>query len=99
MIIVGENGETIDFTIEYKPTQEEWYFSLIYGTTIINGRKVCNFPNMLRQWKNIIPFGLACVISDGGEPNFLEDFTTGRATLLLLNAQDVLDVETYVLEA
>ncbi len=52
---------------------------------------------MLRQFRNIIPFGLACVIADGFEPVYQDDFTSGRASLYLLNEADVAEVETLII--
>jgi hypothetical protein len=53
-----------------------------------------NSANMLRQIRNIIPFGLACLMTDLYEPVFIEDFANGRATLYTLNSTDVALVET-----
>ena len=97
MILIGEAGEEIDFSLYYSDNMQGWYYNLTYGTTTINGARLCNSPNLLRQWKNIFAFGLSRGVTDGGEPNFQDDFTSGRVTLSILSATDVAYVETAVL--
>jgi len=92
-VLVTENGEEINFLLEFKPTQEGWFFNLEYSDTTINGVRLCNFPNILRQWKNSLPFGMACTVTDGGEPNFVDDFVTGRVQVHLLTESEVEQIE------
>lgn len=58
-----------------------------------NCRRITNSPNLLRDKKNIYPFGIACSVEDGEEPWFLSDFKNGRATLYFMNKNDVRYVE------
>ena len=94
--VIGENGEQIKFNLYYYATQESWYFDISYLTTTINGLKLTNFPNILRQWKNILPFGLACTVTDGFDPYYIDDFVNGRVSVFLLNSDDVTTVEQQV---
>lgn len=91
-----ENGQPLLFTIRYSYQQKGWYYSFTYGSYTINNRRVINSANMLSQIKNIIPFGLACLMTDLYEPVFIEDFMSGRATLYTLNPTDVALVETSI---
>lgn len=83
--LVGENNEQIDLVLQYKPTQQSWYFTLTYQGRTIGSKRVCESPNLLNQFRNVVPFGLACRVPEGGEPYFVEDFATGRVQLYLLN--------------
>ena len=94
--IVGENNEKILFTIEYKPTQSAWYFSIVYAGFSLYGQKLLNSPNILRQFKNALPFGIMCEVVDGSEPYFVEDFREGRCNIYILNESDVLAVEESI---
>lgn len=91
--LIGENNERIDFVLRYKPSQQAWYFDISYESFSVNGIKVVNSPNLLRQYENIIPFGLGCSVTDGTDPYFIDDFTDGRATLALLNEADIQQIE------
>lgn len=92
--IIGENGEIIPTYLFYCPTQIGWFMNISYGNFVANGLRLVATPNMLFQWKNIIPFGLMCVSNDGYDPFYLDDFTTGRIKIYLLNSTDVPIFET-----
>lgn len=87
--IIGENGEIIPTYLYYLPTQIGWFMDITYGTFTANGLRLCVSPNIISQWKNIIPFGLLCTSNDGQDPYYLDDFTTGRINIYLLNSDDV----------
>ena len=89
-----ENGQPLLFTLRYSYQQQGWYFSFTYGSYTINNRRMVNSANMLRQIINVIPFGLACLMTDLYEPVFIDDFKNGRAVLYTLNSEDVALVET-----
>lgn len=93
--LVAEDNTRIDFKLFYKPTQESWYFDLSYEPEnfSLNGVKLVNSPNILRQYINIIPFGISCIVEDGTDPYFLDDFTSGRAVINLLTETETEQVE------
>jgi hypothetical protein len=45
------------------------------------------------------PESVACVVSDGYEPWFKDDFSTGRVKLYVLNQIDVVEVERIIADA
>ena len=87
--LVLENQETVAFNLRFYETQLSWYFDFTYNDVISNGNKVVLGANILRSFKNIIPFGLAFQANDGVEPFAVDDFTTGRVTVYLLSKADV----------
>lgn len=93
-VLTGENGEIIPFYLYFCPRQIGWFFNISYGDFTVNGLRLCVGPNALFQWKNIIPFGLCCTSTDGQDPFYLDDFTTGRVSLYLLNQADVIAFDT-----
>lgn len=95
--LVGENNERISFTLQYRPTQQSWYFDLSYEGFEVYGVKLLNSPNVLRQWINVLPFGISCAVPDGTDPYFVDDFTSERVVVYLLNAEEVQLVESGVL--
>lgn len=90
-----DNNETATIRLKYAPTQFSWYFDIEYKDVISNGNKLVLGSNILRCFKNIIPFGLALKSIDGIDPYKLDDFNgdNPRVKIYLLNQQDVLEIE------
>ena len=88
-----DNGDTVGFKLSYFESQKGWYCGITYGTFALNNRRIVTGVNMLRGFKNLLPFGFACSTKDGYEPVFIDDFSGGRASFYLLNAGDVESVE------
>lgn len=91
--LTGNVGQRIIMKLRYMPTQMLWLMDIEYGDFKTNGIAVTSSPNMLRNYKDLIPFGLACVTGDGLDPYYIDDFSSGRSAMYLLNAADVIEVE------
>lgn len=98
-VLILEDGTTATLTITYNAATERWVMDLSYNNTTINGLGLCTYPNIIRQWKNVLPFGIAIVTADQTDPFDINDFADGRAKMYLLNAADVKQVETDVFTA
>lgn len=84
------DGTQFTMTIYYSAQQYGWFIiNLTYNDFEINGLRITNSPNFLHQFRNQIPFGLACYTAGSREPTQLEDFNTGAAQLFLLPQSDV----------
>lgn len=59
----------------------------------LKGQMLCDHPNILRNFKNILDFGMACDSGTGTGPTDIEAFASGRCSLFLLDAEDVAAVE------
>lgn len=92
------DGTTVDFTIRYVANQAGWFYTVIreVGNFQVSNRRLVTSPNMLRAFRNVIPFGFALSTSDGQEPIFKDDFVTGRAKLYLLDSADVAAAEAVI---
>lgn len=86
--VVGEDNSIIRLTLYYKPTQQSWFADISREGFMCNGFRVVNSPNLLRQFYRNINFGLMCVVEDGTDPYFVDDFANGRCQLFLLNDDD-----------
>lgn len=90
------DGNTLSITLYYRPLQYGWFFSnLNYSingtqTFVLNELRITNNPNMLYQFKNQIPFGLACFTVGNREPTQQEDFFSGASTLYILSQEEVI---------
>ena len=91
----AENGETVEITLYFLPAAQQWKMDIVSGNFTLNGSRVFRSPNTLMQYKNIISFGLGCIVSDGGEPFLVNDFSSGRCQLALLSSDEVDQVDDF----
>lgn len=91
--LLGDAGQQISFTLRYLPRQSRWLFDITYLDFTLNGVALTVALNALREFKNILNFGLAVSSTDGFEPQFIEDFLSGRIKIYLLNQAEVNSIE------
>lgn len=89
----GPNNEQIKFFLWYAPSQQTWFFSIQYLDITIRGLQFVVGPNILRNYRNLIPFGLAVTSIDGLDPLYISDFTVGRISAFLLSQAEVDEIE------
>ncbi len=89
--IPGADAATL--VLEYSETQQGWFFSLTQGDFQALNLRLCAAPNILRQWKNVLVFGLCCVSNNKQDPMTADAFTSGQSELYFLEAADVTDFE------
>ncbi len=93
------NGSIAVFEFIYLAAVERWAFSVSHPDIQIDGMILCAGPNVLRDFRNVIPFGLGCYTTDGADPFYIEDFASGRVTLYVLDASEVDFFETSIFGA
>lgn len=91
--LVLENNETADFQLYYCGRMRSWYYNISYNDISINGSKVVLTPNSLRNFKKIIPFGIAFATDGYTEPFAIDDFSSGRVKMYVLNSDEVQQIE------
>ena len=90
---------SVNFKLYFCPTQQSWYFDFSYNDQQFNGNKLVLGANILRCYKNIVPFGLAIQTNDGIEPYKIDDFSSGRVQFCILeNAVEVSQIERIVFD-
>ena len=95
MDVLIEGGTVATLTLYYREQQQAWFYDINWnGNFICSGRQVVVHPNMLRQFRNLIPFGLAAFSPSNLEPLSQNAFADGTGTLVLLNATDVTNAES-----
>jgi hypothetical protein len=88
--LVLPDGSQIQISIYFVPMQFGWFItSLIYKDFTLNNLRISNSPNMLHQFRNQIPFGLACFSAQNREPSLSDDFSSGASKLFVLDANEV----------
>ncbi len=95
--LVLEDGTSFSMSMYYRPIQQGWFFNNItYGDFILNGMRIVNSPNMLNQWRNKLPFGIACFTEGNREPTLQQDFSTQKAKLYVLTSTEVDEFAEYL---
>jgi hypothetical protein len=83
------DGTFIVISLYFIPMQQGWFIqNLSYGKFVLSGVRVTNSPNILHQYRNQIPFGLACFSTQDREPSLAQDFVTGASKLYILTKQE-----------
>lgn len=99
--VILENNETFVLSLEFIEQQRLWIYSIEYNDFVLNGSRLVQSKNMLRQFKNLIPFGLLCNSDISLDPFSIDDFTlqednTFRFNLYVLNADEVDNLERVI---
>lgn len=88
--ILLDDGTSFLIEVHYMPLQQGWFIvRLEYKEFILRGLRICNSPNLLHQFKNILPFGLGCISSEKREPMLQFDFSEENSKLLVLTEEEV----------
>ncbi len=90
-ILLAEDSSRIVLELTYKPDNLGWFLDVTYENANfeVHGLRVVTSTNLLNQWRNILPFGILVQCKDAQDPLLLEDFLVKRATLIILSADDV----------
>lgn len=91
--LTGIPGATIAMTLRFMPRVQSWVMGITYNAESINGIGVVTSLNLLRQFKNNLPFGIACLRTDGLDPYTVNDFSFQTANLYLLDSSDIAAIE------
>jgi hypothetical protein len=88
--LILPDGTSLSLSLYFRPMQFGWFITeLVYGAFVLKELRITNNPNMLYQFKNQIPFGLACFSSQNREPTQQNDFISGASVLYLLTSEEV----------
>lgn len=89
--LVLPDGTQIKIEIRFVPMQLGWFITNItYQTFQLEGIRICNSPDLLYQYRNQLPFGLACFSTFvGREPSQQDDFLSKASTLYILTQEEV----------
>ncbi len=95
--LILDDGTRVTFNLYFRPMQYGWFFeSIVYKEFTLRGCRVVTSPNILQQYKNLLPFGIACYTKDNQEPTQRQDFASGYAKLYLMSAAEVVQLTEYI---
>lgn len=96
--LTGNEDQIVTMVLRYMPSQQAWYADFIYEEFSVYGVQVVASPNLLRGYKNKIPFGITVTTETGIDPYKIDDFLSGRAKMFLMNETDVSQFEEALFE-
>lgn len=67
------DGTTISFTFVYRAAVQRWAVDVSYQNFSVKGKGLSTHPNLLRLYRNVIPFGLTVATADGTDPFLAND--------------------------
>lgn len=91
-----DDGSTVQMEFFYRAGAQRWFMDIVHSSITLRGYGLTQGPNILRQWRNIIPFGIAVQSVDLIDPIQADDFQTGRVSIYVLNAAEVQTIEQIV---
>lgn len=101
--ITLDDGSRVTLSLYFRPQQNGWFYDISWpGSTELpvpflnQNRRLVAAGNMLRQFLNVIPFGLACFTVDNTDPMTQACLSDGSVQLVLLNSLDVQAIENEV---
>lgn len=94
--LILENNETVDFRLYYLGRQASWFYDFTYKNLTVNCSRVVLTPNALRQFKNVISFGISFDAESFIEPFNINDFSSGRVNMYVLNSDEVKQIESEI---
>ena len=94
IIMIVDDNIRVPFNFEYKANQLGWFFGFQYGDVNYQNIRLTTSYNILRAYRNWLPFGLRCDTADDEEPMSIDDFVSGYATVYLLTKEDVQTIES-----
>lgn len=94
LTLTGIPGLQIGMTLRFMPRIAQWIMGVSYNSFDVEGITVVASLNLLRPWRNVIPFGISCIRADGLDPYSIDDFANQIANLYLLDSTDIAAVET-----
>jgi hypothetical protein len=91
-----DDGSVLTIELVYRPGIQRWSMNISHPLLTLNGYNLCTHENILRPYRNNIPFGIMIASTDGYDPVSIEDFVNGRILFYILNASDVAYLEENV---
>ena len=69
------DGTVVTFTFIYRPAVQRWTVDVAYPARsfVRQGLGLSTHKNLLRLWRNVLPFGLTVATADGTDPFLAND--------------------------
>jgi hypothetical protein len=88
------NNMQVQMSLRFMPRVQTWLVDVSCANGTVRGVPMLSAPNLLRQWRNTLGFGLTCIRFDGLDPYGINDFSDNLANIYILDAADVAQIES-----
>lgn len=88
----------IKILLMYKPAIQMWFMNIEFGDKIINGIRVNRNYNIIEQYNNVLPFGIYIKVIEGTEPLLIDDFSSGRIEMNILDQSEMDEIDALYKE-
>lgn len=79
----------ITIQLDHKPAIAMWFINVSFGENFTaNGIRVQHNYNLLQQYTKLIPFGIFISIPSGVEPTLIDDFSSERVIMNIINLDE-----------
>ena len=93
---VTNEGESVTLNLKYIPSQECWTVDVISDSLTIYGLTLSSFVNILDPYHNNITWGLYVWSKDGFDPWRIDDFSTGRIKIAIIEDLEYAVIQEYL---
>ena len=93
LTLIGIPTVQVGMTLRFMPRIQRWEMGVTWNDFDVEGIGVVCSMNLLRQFRNVIPFGISCITMNSLDPYRQQDFVNQVANLYLLTSADVAQVE------
>jgi hypothetical protein len=90
---VIDNYEPVNVYLEFVALQYSWFMTITWGNFSLYNERVAVSPNLLRQFKNIIPFGIMITGENDIDPFAVDSWIT-KNKFYFLSQDDVESIES-----
>lgn len=91
------DGSSVVLTFHYWAVTHRWTFDASRKGFAVKGKGLSSHKNILRPWRNAVPFGLRVQTQDGTDPFMPDDLSSGRVAVIVLDgtagSTDLTDAE------
>lgn len=93
---VTSNGEDVNLTFRFIPSQETWFVDVDSDSLTVHGLALTAFINLLDPYHNKISWGLYVWSKDGFDPWRFDDFITGRIKVAVIEEFEYIAIQEFL---
>lgn len=91
----GEDVIALSFC--YSWINLQWLIGVRYKNFTLQEYHLTAGYNALSQYRGVLKWGLRVISVDGEDPYYIDDFTSGRISIYLLDAEEALQTTNYLM--
>lgn len=94
MNLAIDGYDAASFELQFIDNQVGWFFSLTWDNFSVNNQRIVAGMDNLSAYRNLLPFSIFCISSNGVDPVTVEAFTDYAALYLVTDSDVAIARET-----